>query len=244
MATCPQCGRYLSVHWDACPSCARDSSEAEADIADTVPAAADSGDALGPFVPIARFTNGAEAGFFAHELDASAEIPARLLFQENFDALDGVWANSYVLTVPESAAARAAELLQTMVHGTHADDQGAASERQPAASATDLEPGSPAWVPILLTLAAGSVAYWGIERLERPPAPRPLVHRVGQPPPPDQLWDVLASSPTPWTQPLRNGRGLRRLRVDRDRHAAIVEEDADGDGRFERTLRFRLQPPR
>jgi hypothetical protein len=228
----------LSVHQDVCPNCVGSERSPETGLDDETPPAVEAGDGLGRFVPVARFTNGAEAGFFAHELDAAAEIPARLVLQENFDARDGIWVHTYLLTVAESDAVRAAEFLQSAVHGLHADEEQPECEPRPRPAEALGESGGPGWIPVLLTLAAGSVAYWGVDRLEKPPRPPALNMRVGEPPP--QFWDALATSPAPWTQRLENGRGFRRLKIDHRSNSAVMEEDRNGDGRFVRVFRFPL----
>ncbi len=94
------------------------------------------------------------------------------------------------------------------------------------------------WVPILLTtLAAGSVAYWGVKKIEENPRPPVLRNEQGQKV--GDIWDVLMGTDGPWIQHVgQDGDGIRLLRLRPD-GTAILQEDRDGDGRFERE--FHLQ---
>ncbi len=202
--------------------------------------------------PIARFSSAAEAGYFAHELRDGDGIPTRLTLEEQFDAIGGHWAVRYVLAVPtesaEAAAARLSELVQqsageefedplppgltadaasARLHGLESREE-FLDEPEPIASS------GVNWVPIVLTLAAGSVAFWAARRVpEAPAAPRqgpaPGGQQIG-------LWDYIDQHSGVWVQRMENHVGWREMRFDRLHRRVVVREDADGDGVFEKVI--------
>jgi hypothetical protein len=91
-------------------------------------------------------------------------------------------------------------------------------------------------MPLILTLAAGSIACFGVEHAHQRPRPPALADRDPRDP---DLWRVLGDDPAPWTQRLEGGAGQRELSIDRETGTAVLREDHDGDGRFERAWRFR-----
>ncbi len=192
----------------------------------------DAGDSASPsWKAIARFLNVAEAGYFAHELKLLGNIPVSLQAEEDFDAVSGHWSAGFVLRVPEPWAERAAVTLQELVRQTEAEDP------LPELSASPLEgdgfleadsrPFDPFaeeprfrdrdpvnWVPIVVTLAAGSMAIWGFKKLWEPARPQPAAAPAKAPR--DVLWDVM--------------------RTPAGTHATL-REDSDGDQLFDRTLK-------
>lgn len=180
---------------------------------------------------VARFRNGAEAGYFADELTRTTGIETEILVRERFDGVHAVWAIDYVLLVAREEAPRAAEELRSLVEST-SDEESGSSE---GGARSDLPVG--VWVPLILTLAAGSIACFGIERAERRPKPPALVVRDPRDPP-AELWRHLNSSSGPWIQGAGDGTPPRRLTLDRASHTVLVEEDTDRDGKFDRQRRF------
>ena len=256
MTRCPHCGQRLADQDYNCPTCSKpvnDPYNQSNDYWDTF-ADARSGhrnsDVDGeddPMVTVVRFKNSAEAGYFTYELMQHERIPVTLNVDESFDAATGSWSIRFLLMVPESVAERAAIALQRMIEQTDDDeffDEPATINRidplgEPAET-LDAENSGVNWIPIVLTLAAGSVVLWGSRKLpEQPRAVRPVAPVDRQH---DALWKRLATS-TPWIQPLDNGRGQRELRIDRERSQAIILEDADGDGVFESRLRLQRTAP-
>jgi hypothetical protein len=73
------------------------------------------------------------------------------------------------------------------------------------------------------------MALWGARHADDPP-------RLAAAPKHEALWDRLTASPSPWIQKLPDGRGLRALFVEPGRDRAILREDLDGDGIFEREV--------
>lgn len=238
MPRCAECGSLVSVHTDVCPHCGSDEAEqnrpAVAAI-DRVPGVAgdDAGEfrSSGPRVPIARFQNGAEAGYFADELSHQLDIDAEVRVREQFDAVHAIWTTEYVLCVPEEVAESASDTLQQIVSSTDDDSADGPEGTDESRSATT---GAQMWVPLILTLAAGSIAYWGLNRLERAPRPGQLVIRDRRLP--AELWQMLGNSRGPWVQ--KEGGVTRSLHVNPHDGTARVEEDHDGDGQFERAWEY------
>jgi len=194
-------------------------------------------------VTIARFPNVAEAGFFAHELMHRESLPVQLSVDESFDASGGYWSTRFLLSVPESRAESAAAILQQMIEQTatdawEPDDSDynlgvAAAGSFRSAQSSSAEDGSIHWLPIVITLAAGSFVLWGARKFQEVPQRRgvaPAGREHGD------LWDDLSSNSKPWVQALDNGRGVRELRI--EENAAVLSTDADGNGHFEGRERF------
>jgi hypothetical protein len=178
---------------------------------------------------IARFQSGAEAGYFADELTRATGIETDVLARERFDAVHAVWTVDYVLHVSPEHATEAAATLQSLVDATGDDD----SEESTGPRVTDLPAG--AWMPLILTLAAGSIACFGIEHLDQRQRPPALV--VGDRRKPPELWEILGATRGPWVQQLEGG-GVRRMTVNRDNRTAVLQEDDDGDGNVDREWEF------
>lgn len=205
------------------------------------------------WMPIARFLNAAEAGYFAHELKLTRNVPVRLRAEDNFDAVAGHWSTGFVLSVPEAWAERAAATLQDLVRLSESDDP----TPEPVPAALDYESASAArsrpfdpyaeedffaegpairWVPIVVTLAAGSLAIWGIKSFWEPARPQAAPVNA----PRDVLWDVMKTpNGRKWVQLDSTGRPTRMLEIPAGGNEAILWEDNDGDQVFERIQRIR-----
>jgi hypothetical protein len=190
-----------------------------------------SDDVDGVRVAIARFQNGAEAGYFADELIRATGVESEVLARERFDAVHAAWAVDYILLVDRPHAEPSARTLQALVEATGDDVREEAAD----ASETSELPGG-VWVPLILTLAAGSIACFGIDRLEHRPRPGALVIRDRREPP--ELWEVLGARRGAWVQKLEGGPGVRELTLDPDNRSAKLKEDHDGDGQFDREWEF------
>lgn len=254
MPRCSHCGhRFFSLDQEDCPACSRSVRGGAGHAADVPHGQTDADDLfLDPdpstrgMSPIARFGNAAEAGYFAQELELAERVPARLTIEEDFDAITGRWATRYLLLVPQDRAASAAAALKGLVDQTGGDEvPGLAAERRADGEASGFagsrravaEDGSVNWVPIVLTLAAGSAALWGVRKLnERPKVnlPQAPVGRQHV-----ELWETLATPRAAWD--LRNDEsdGRWQFAIDRDRNVAVVREDVDGDGVFDKELLLR-----
>lgn len=268
MLRCPHCREPMTGLDDVCPACSRPRGESDETVHGYVDGAGfarefgrsslidvDADDVVpdGSMVSIARFKNAAEAGYFAHELKHTLEIPVVLSAEENFDALLGQWSARFVMSVPESASDAAIAALEKLIADSETDElyqsgqsfgnrrglanRGTEFDERLTPPAAELAHSGVNWVPIVLTLAAGSAALWGARKFNHPPQGnvRPVPARGEH----VDLWDRLASEPRPWIQQLENGRGIREFRIGPRKDSALFREDADGDGIFETELRFR-----
>ncbi len=204
---------------------------------------------------IARFLNAAEAGYFAHELKVLGEFPVKLRAEDDFDAVSGHWSTGFVLSVPTPSAEQATFALQELVSQTEgeaplpslADGVGFESDfLDPHGDPYDSQPFDPypedrefaeespfPWGPIIVTLAAGSLAFWSIRTFWKPARPQPAAPVNA---PRDVLWDAMR---TPhgrkWVQFDAAGRQIRELEINPAGTEATIKEDADGDQIFERS---------
>jgi hypothetical protein len=247
MPICPQCGLQHGLSHSLCPGCGEDDHRlpcqnssgddssgnnacVSTDLNENLfELEADGEDEEGG-VAIARFQSGAEAGYFADELTRQTGIEADVLVRERFDAVHAAWTVDYILMVSPIHAQEAPRALQSLVDAT-GDDAG---EESAGRSVSDLPAG--VWVPLILTLAAGSIACFGIDQLDQRPRPPALVVRDGRKPP--ELWEILGATNGPWVQQLEGGRGTRKLTLNPDDRTAVLEEDHDGDGHVDREWEF------
>jgi hypothetical protein len=247
MPICPQCGQRHGLSHSLCPGCLEDERRRSGDdspgnvtcetanLSESAPGLAVRGEYEAAEneergAAIARFQSGAEAGYFADELTRETGIEADVLVREKFDAVHAVWTVDYILQVAPLHSQEATRALQSLVDATGDD----AVEESTGRSVTDIPAG--VWVPLILTLAAGSIACFGIEHLDHRPRPPALVVGDGRKPP--ELWEILGATNGPWVQQLEGGRGVRRLIINPDHRSAVLEEDHDGDGRIDREWEF------
>jgi hypothetical protein len=227
MSHCPHCGQTHLLSSQLCPECHPNHANSETHEDGGVSAPGE-GDCR---VAIARFQNGAEAGYFADELTRETQLEAEVVARERFDAVHAAWSVDYLLLVDRPHAERAARMLQTLVDATGGETD---EERAPDSPSGDL-PGR-IWVPLILTLAAGSIACFGIERVDQRARPPALVVRDPREPP--ELWEILAAARGSWVQKIEGRRGLRELTLDPETRTARLREDRDGDGRFDGEWEF------
>lgn len=234
---CPECGQRL-------PPAERDG---DGDLANPAELARDEAS-----VTIARFVSAAEAGYFAEELNDAHGFPVAIRLIEDFDALAGVWHSRFALVAPVAIAAEATGCLKELIAATDDDNDWfdpapqafsgkISSDRfSPDMSADDVderdapEASHVNWVPILLTLAAGSAVFLVARKGPNPPVER--AHAAGHHP--VDFWEELATDSEPWVQQTNQGRGVRELWVVPGQRKGVLREDADGDGTFEREIRF------
>ncbi len=230
MSYCQNCGRPQLSSGSVCPHCSP-ASDQENTVAEANAAGTGTGDELpSSRVMIARFQNGAEAGYFADELTRETGIETEVLARERFDGVHAMWSVDYILLVDRARAEEVARLLHSLVEATGDDDETAATG--------EAESGIPGgvWVPLILTLAAGSIACFGVERLDHRPRPPALVVRDGREPP--ELWVFLNASRGTWTQKREGSPGTREMTLDPDSRTARFREDHDGDGHIDREWEF------
>lgn len=244
MIRCPHCGSEFEgiperkpgvPQADAfiCPHCS-----AECSPMDGEPAVTESS-----MVPIARFTNLAELGFF-EELLAENRVEMAVRELDEFDAIHGQWNRRYILSVLEEDVTRAAELMQNQMgaddghRSTKAISGGGEplphedwdTEYNPANSHSDddlvLDPAK-LWVPVALIVLGGGLALWAM-----------TADPSQDVPPGKKLWDALSESNEP-LQTLPGPAGeTRRLQYDSRKREFILQEDTDGDQRIDRERVF------
>ncbi len=256
MIVCPHCRHDFASSLDECPHCGMER-QPHADASVSVA----KGPSRQPHVPIARFVNVAEAGYFHCELEGRMPCEVRLVTQNHFDAPSASWSTNYVLSVPETDAVRATEILKQIVADTDpsgfiefGDEPGSPPDFSTDELPVDDESvdgfpvrdlpadGVPAhasrihWAPIILTLTAGTFVVWAAKQVQRQ-----VRNRGGEPNQVD-IWEQLGGEGRPWIQKLDDGRGQRELQIDPTRKFATLREDADGDGVYERRSRISLTP--
>ena len=259
MPCCSNCGESFSGDRAVCPDCFRpliDNADFASDDG-AQPSARDADsyeDQTDALLPIARFNNAAEAGYFAHELLRNENIPASVTMSENFDALSGYWSTRFVLSVSEPLVETATICLQELISQSDTDDIPLETDFSDDDLAQPLEYGNEYdslidrpmesiaeeesgvnWVPIVLTLAAGSAVFWGVRTMNA--KPRPEAAAAGREEQAD-LWNRLTTPSGKWVQPTEDGRGRRELLFDARRRNGVLREDLDGDGRFETVIPF------
>ncbi|MFQ5731407.1 MAG: hypothetical protein ACE5KM_05565 [Planctomycetaceae bacterium] len=242
MQRCRYCGTRFEYLHDSCPQCLRPLTVSSADEREGTASEFSEVDSRreGPFRTIARFANAAEAGFFAHALQSVEEVPATIRAEDNFDAVSGRWSTRFLLDVPEAIAESAAGSLQALIERSETED--IVDALSPAFDRRDYDPltstryrfendaapvsgGGFRWGPIVLTLAAGSMAIVGIRALQPAANPRRGVPVGSQ----KELWEKLSRPGKPWTRKL-NGNRRRELEFNADRTRATIRE-YDGDKR-------------
>ena len=257
MPRCPHCRESFVGHPEFCPDCSGRLTETvfgentirtgtEFEIGDDVLDEA--------IVSVARFHNAAEAGYFSHELMLAEEIPSLVKIDEHFDALSGRWSTRFLLLVPERFAENAAVSLQRLVEQSNSEEsleeetrktfRVASEEMGPFGDEMEFDRYSAVesgvnWIPIVLTLAAGSAAFWGVRKFQDRPQPHANAAPIGARQ--SDLWERLSGSPEPWIQQLEGGRHTRRIQFETDGNVVIIREDSDGDGHFEREHRIRRE---
>lgn len=185
--------------------------------------------------PVARLANLAEVGYFADTLEG-AGIATNVLQHHEFSALDGRWDTVFVLRVSTQEAQRAAQLMREELahYGEEpepgGDDWPAEQLEKQAAPRGNL------WTPVMLMLVAGGIAYF---------AGRGSLTRPAPPSSPEALMEALTETDRPISMegPAGQVGGTRRLRYIPRTRTILLEEDRDGDGRWDRRQQF-LVPPK
>ncbi|MCA9111174.1 MAG: hypothetical protein KDA52_14575 [Planctomycetaceae bacterium] len=216
MSNCSHCCHELTTSDQLCPHCG-----------ETVPASPTAEE------PIARFTNIAEAGYFHSELEGHLDCEVHLKTQDHFDAPSASWWTDYILTVPTTDADRAIAVLKQLVSDTDNSDFHdfgieSAPDRAVLPDVTQSQDSRIHWMPIVLTLAAGTFVVWATNQVQfglRGQADRD-VNGIS-------LWDTMSTNEEPWVQKLPGGR-RREISVSPDQDIAILREDTDGDGILDR----------
>ena len=224
MPRCPHCRTEVDSQMPVCPACRRELPEAI-----SVP---------NRWISIGRLTNLAEAGYFA-DLLVDDEIECKVFQHDRFSALDGAWSAEYFLQVPAADAERAALCLRDELDRAIADEASPGSEDYGTKAyggwgfeSAGAGENPKAWKPLIICLLAGGMAYMAGQAL------LPRERREAQPRRPT-LWHSLRELPAPLESPPQIGRSGYRLRFDDARDTMYLEEDQNGDGRYDRRQVFR-----
>lgn len=195
---------------------------------DGVPAAESCNTAVeGSFVTIARFAWASEAGYFSHELGVRNPFETRILWEDLSDKVHGFWQGEYLLQVPPEWADEARAQLRLLLDdkGDGTADAGRWDESSDREQAFDPQLSSSIrWVPIVLTLTAGTVVAIGYQVWLR--------HEVRPPIARDQTLEEL-DAPREGGQLFvhqeADGTSLT-IELNPAREQMILTEDLDGDG--------------
>lgn len=191
----------------------------------------------GAFVTIARFAWASEAGYFSHELGLRSSFETRILWEDQSDTIHGFWQGEYLLQVPpdwvDEARAMIRELLDDNGERPHAVNN-RWSEPEDAVETFDPQFSSAMnWVPIILTLTAGSVAALGYQAWSRH-GEQPAVAREESP-------EELAA-PVEGERVFVQDGGQISIRFDPAGDRMILGVDLDGDHRPDRHQLLRAVP--
>jgi hypothetical protein len=254
MPHCPQCGRLVSLLRGDCPECSGELRVEPSGSQSVTSSAVELADRQASLEPapsaarvterprqkmVARFANCAEAGYFADELAAELDIDVEIVPIEDFHSIRGTWTTQFALHVAEADAVAAARFLQNLVDRTTDDSPpDSDTDRERLIGAAHGAPPAAAWLPLVLTLAAGSLVYWGLVRAEQRPRPPVIVRGPHAAKGPPELWRMLSRSSEPWVQPAGPQQPARRLEFDPQGRTALLREDTDGNGTFDREQRF------
>ncbi|MEX0937306.1 MAG: hypothetical protein WDZ59_05545 [Pirellulales bacterium] len=173
---------------------------------------------------VARLSNLAEAGFFSQML-ADEGIESQIRQHDDFSALDGSWSSVYVMQVPQADAQRATERIRQELSSGGVEELGTTFKPETVGAAV-------AWKPVALMLFAGSLAYLAGQNVPR---------HEGQVPQNDSrasLWDAVRQIETPLVSEPAAGGARFRLSYDRAHAVFLLEEDRDGDGRYDQRRAF------
>ena len=189
------------------------------------------------WLPVARLADLAEAGFMANLL-ADNGVPSRIRQYDDFSALDGGWASIYVLQVRDEDARKAVDSIQRELANAPQEplEQGettdeATDEATETVEADTAEATPLAWHAVAWVLVAGGIVWAGYggpggrvpaRRAEERPTLLKAIERIGVP---------LSSESPP-------GRPRYRLSFDDVTDQFQLDEDRDGDGRYERRRRY------
>ena len=179
---------------------------------------------------IARLTNLAEVGYFADALETRG-MPTKVRQHNEYSALDGTWRSTFILQVPQTDGAAAAELMEHELAQSQDEVEDWEFTRAAGENGTPSFPAAP-WKSLALVLVASGLAYCaghsGVDQLhgQRPPRLQP------------SLWQALRESSGPLVTNGPPGKPCRRISFDPATGSVFLEDDFDGDGRFDRLRQF------
>lgn len=182
------------------------------------------------WVSVVRTSNLAEAGYLANELE-SGGFDSQIRQHDSFSAIDGSWTTRFLIQVPAENAQPAADHLRFHL----AENELAA----PVPSAEDFAVdaagrGVVVWRPLALMIVAGAAVLLIGHKI------RELRGRPHEPPSRARLLQVLERIDRPFVSVDPGQAGNRfRLLFNRPGQVWRLQEDMDGDGRYDREWRFR-----
>jgi hypothetical protein len=180
------------------------------------------------WVSVVRTVNLAEAGYLANELEMGG-FCARIKQHDSFSALDGSWTSLFLIQVPDDVAQESADHLRTYLE--EADFSGSAAALADAADGSHR--GGPVWRPLALMVVAGVAVLFIGQRMRELRARQHEPSRAG-------LLTALEQIDRPFVS-VEPGKGKGRFRLLFSRHAQLwrLQEDMNGDGRYDREWMFR-----
>lgn len=203
------------------------------------------------WAPVARLANLADSGYFS-DLLTQHEIAVQVQELDEYSALLGLWESVFVLQVARDDAERAKELINEHVETSRdslaeSDDAASMQQTSPAAqhdpwSSHDHDLGwadeherstaVPIWKSVAVVLIVGGLAYAvgrSSGKLETETAPT-----ADQ----DTLWQALSRPGETFVTDVPPGARKFRLRFDAQADHIDIDEDVDGDGRYDRRRTF------
>ncbi|MFP6575531.1 MAG: hypothetical protein VB912_10285 [Pirellulaceae bacterium] len=220
MATfqCPQCNLTLTETDQlpqVCTGCGADLSELQKVV---------------DWVPIARVSNLAEAGYLVDFLTAR-RIGSDITEENEFNAAAGAWYSSFVLRVAQENADAARSLLTT---GEYGEEETSLDEHWQQVSGGGLVNSSTQflkWALLLLVIAGVAAVILNDDQKPAPP---------GQPVEAQSFHEFLAQQPGPWI--FENESGVRSyLYFNAVQNRLTVKQDLDGDGTLEYQRTFQAR---
>jgi hypothetical protein len=182
----------------------------------------------GAWVSVVRTGNLAEAGFLANELETGG-FRSQIRQHDSFSAVDGSWNSLFLIQVPLDQAQESADHLRDYL-----------AETELAGPITVTEDGvdggtqrGPGWAPIALMVVAGVAVLFIGQRMRELRARQHEPSRAG-------LLNALEQIDRPFIS-VDPGKAPGRFRLLFSRHAHHwrLQEDINGDGRYDREWTFR-----
>jgi hypothetical protein len=178
-------------------------------------------------VSVVRTINLTEAGFLANELEAGG-FHSQIRQHDSFSAVDGTWNSLFLVQVPADEAQASADHLRSFL--AEAEFSG------PIAVADDGDDGvprGPVWRPLALIVVAGVAVLLIGQKMRELRARQHEPSRAG-------LLHVLEQIDRPFVS-VDPGKGPGRFRLMYSRRTQHwrLQEDPDGDGRYDREWTFR-----
>lgn len=180
------------------------------------------------WVSVVRTINLAEAGYLANELETGG-FPSQIRQHDSFSAVDGTWNSLFLIQVPAEQAQASADHLRAYLAEAEFSGPIAVAED----GADDGAPRGPVWRPLALMVVAGVAVLFIGQRMREL---RVRQHEASR----ANLLHVLEQIDRPFVS-VDPGKEAGRFRLMFNRRMEIwrLQEDPDGDGRYDREWTFR-----